>query len=193
MINKLEINQRNMNTTKKRTALSALLIAGVTLFSSFVLYVNDHHGHINFTAKNDKHAVEGSFEEWKVTSFSITGEDVTTVKANIEVETSSIKVENAKLNNHLKAPDFFDVEQFPKATIAIDGATKAGDKYTTTAKLTVKGKESDVALTFEVVSMSPFKVKGTGVFNRNNHGIGEPTGYYNLLPEVTIDFEAKLN
>ncbi len=151
-------------------------------------------GFINFETKNDMHSATGTFESWQVKDFSIEGDKIETVKATIEVETSSIKVENAKLNNHLKAEDFLFVEKFPKATITIDGAKSDGEgKYLTTATIDLKGIQKDIDLSFEVVSKSPLKVKGQGVLNRNNHNIGEPDGHYGLIPEVTITFEATLN
>lgn len=173
----------------------ALFMAAVTVIglSSFKPK-GKTEGFINFSTKNDKHPVSGSFEKWRINNFSIEKNKIETVEATIEVETSSIKVESQKLNDHLKAEDFLSVVAFPNATITVDGAKlEAEGKYSTIATIDLKGISDKIELSFEVVSKKPLKIKGTGVLNRNNHNVGQPNGHYGLIPEVTITFETTLN
>lgn len=47
---------------------------------------------------------------------------------------------NAKLVGHLKSPDFFSTEEFPKASLVITGVEKTGaNTYTVAANITIKG------------------------------------------------------
>lgn len=172
----------------------ALLLAATTIFLTSFKPFGQAEGFINFSTKNDKHPVSGSFEKWSVKDFSMTGDNVESVKATIVVLTSTVKVENQKLNDHLKASDFLSVEKFPQAIIKVDGAKFDGEgKYLTTVKIELKGISKEIDLNFEVVTTNPLKIKGSGILNRNNHNVGEPGGHYNLIPEITITFEATLN
>ena len=48
--------------------------------------------------------------------------------------------DNAKLVNHLKSDDFFDVDKFPEASLEIKSVnSKGGGKYDVTADLSIRG------------------------------------------------------
>ena len=62
--------------------------------------------------------------------------DMTSIN-NTDIESEEYR---AKLNGHLKNKDFFNVEQFPLATIIITKAVKGdGNSYKILADLTIKG------------------------------------------------------
>lgn len=75
--------------------------------------------------------------------------DVTksTVEASIDV--SGIDTREPKRDEHLKAPDFFDVAKFPTITFKSKSAAKAGDKFTVTGDLTMRGVTKEVVLEVE--------------------------------------------
>ena len=67
------------------------------------------------------------------------------VEANIQV--SSIDTENAKRDDHLKSPDFFDVEQFPNILFKSRTVNKLGtDEYEVIGDLTIKGITKTITL-----------------------------------------------
>lgn len=170
--------------------LTVLAIAAVSL-SSFVL-LDKPPGKISFSTKNDKHGVTGEFKKWKVTEYKLPGNKIEKVKTTIEVDITSISTGMEKLDAHLLQEEFFDATNHPKMIIKINGAKKAGKKYTTNAKLTMKGKEEEIPFEFEVIQKSPLKIKGTGVYKRALHGIGKAEGYYGLIPEVNFNVEATM-
>lgn len=58
---------------------------------------------------------------------------------------------NAKLVNHLKNEDFFNVEKYPTARFIISSATPTGDgKYDVAGKLTIKGITHDIKFPAQV-------------------------------------------
>jgi polyisoprenoid-binding protein YceI len=72
--------------------------------------------------------------------------------ANVEIETASLITPIDKLTGHLRSPDFFDVEQFPKATFKatkFEATDAAAGKYKVTGELTIR--ENKKSITFPAV------------------------------------------
>jgi len=96
-------------------------------------------------------------------------------KITIEVDTSSVKTDDAKLDGHLKSADFFDVEKYPKATFTstnIKTGGEGGATHTVTGELDLHGVKK--VLTFPVtIAIAPDSVTGTSEFaiNRKDFSI----------------------
>lgn len=179
------------STNLSRSVKGLLLAAIVVTASAFAPKGDKAPGKISFTTKNDKHSVTGEFKKWEIKSFEMKNK-VEDVKATIEVDITSVSTGMTKLDGHLQAEEFFNTSKHPKMTITIDGAKKEGKKYTTTAKVAMKGMSKEVPFTFEVLSKKPLKIKGEGTYMRASHGIGKAEGYYGLIPEVTFNVEATM-
>ncbi|HEX2671295.1 MAG TPA: YceI family protein, partial [Polyangiaceae bacterium] len=67
---------------------------------------------------------DGSFKAFRGT-INVVGGDATKSNVNAEIDIASLSIEPAKLAGHLKTPDFFDAEKFPKAKFS-STAIKAG-------------------------------------------------------------------
>jgi polyisoprenoid-binding protein YceI len=71
-----------------------------------------------------------------------------TVEATIDV--ASIDTGNAKRDDHLRSPDFFDVAKYPTITFKSRKVTPAGDKkWKVTGDLTMHGVTKEVTLDVE--------------------------------------------
>ena len=119
--------------------------------------------------------VRGTF-----TTFSgavVVGEDGTpSVTAEIAVD--SVNTGNEQRDAHLKAADFFDVEQFPTATFASTGVRESGDTYVLDGVFTLKGNAKPVSLDLEFNGTNPGMGHGevagftaSVVLNRKDFGI----------------------
>lgn len=132
---------------------------------------------------------DGSFE--KFTGWvELAGGKVEGGKLAVEVDMASVKSDDEKLTGHLKAPDFFDVARYPKATFESTEIKKGGDKgatHTITGNLDFHGvkksitfpatiKESDK----EVVAESEF------VINRKDFGITYAGQADNLIRDEVV-------
>lgn len=59
---------------------------------------------------------------------------------DISIDTESVDTNNAKLDGHLKSPDFFNVVEFPTMTFKSTSAKKVGDeKYEVIGEITIHG------------------------------------------------------
>lgn len=120
---------------------------------------------------------EGKFEKISG-SISLAGGKVEGGKITVEVDTSSVKTDAEKLDEHLKSPDFFDVAKFPKATFTSTEIKAGGDKgatHTITGELELHGVKK--TLTFPAtITEGPDDISGTAEFviNRKDFGIVYP-------------------
>jgi len=99
-----------------------------------------------------------------------------TIEATIK--TASINTTHQKRDSHLRAPDFFDVEQFPTITFKMKTYQTAGDRYTAVGDLTLRGVTREITLsgTFNGVSKDPWGntragFAATGKINRKDFGM----------------------
>jgi polyisoprenoid-binding protein YceI len=68
-------------------------------------------------------------------------------KVNVTIDANSIDTDVAKLDEHLKSPDFFDTAKYPKITFKSTGAKQTGSKsLQISGDLTIKGKTLPVVL-----------------------------------------------
>lgn len=89
--------------------------------------------------------------------------------ARFEFDMRTIKQEDAKLAEHLRGTDFFDVAQYPTAVFVLremKGNTAAG-------QLTLKGTTKPVQfpLTLERLPNGQLRIKGTATVDRTQFGI----------------------
>ena len=93
--------------------------------------------------------------EISLNSGVLTFEDQQLTGGNFEMDMTSINVTDlegeykGKLEGHLKASDFFDVETFPKASFKITNVEGKGSNVKVTGDLTIKGITK--ATTFDMV------------------------------------------
>lgn len=69
-----------------------------------------------------------------------------TLKIDVTLDTDSLFSDNEKLTGHLKSPDFFNVEKFPKATFQSTGVAKSaqGDTWDVTGTLELIGARKTI-------------------------------------------------
>ncbi len=116
-------------------------VASITTDNSKIEFIGTHVG-----AKPDPRL--GGFE--KISGKADVDVATKTLKAvSIEIDTKSIWTALPPLTNHLKSPDFFDVNEHPSATFKsteIKAMDAAEDKYTVTGDLTLHGVTKSLSL-----------------------------------------------
>jgi polyisoprenoid-binding protein YceI len=89
--------------------------------------------------------------------------------ANVDIETKSLITPIGRLTSHLQSPDFFDVEQFPKASFKLtkfEATDAPAGKYKVTGDLTIRDVKKPISFPAVVkvtdkgaVLASQFKLK----------------------------------
>jgi polyisoprenoid-binding protein YceI len=139
--------------------------------------------------------VRGTFESF---NGAITIADDGTPSVTAEIAVASLHSGNEQRDAHVKAPDFFDVEQYPTATFVSTGVRPNGEKYLVDGEFTLKGVTKPVSLDLEFNGVSPGMGHGevagfeaSIVLNRNDFGVGAeiPSGMVGEKVTITIEIE----
>lgn len=106
------------------------------------------HSELTFKVKHMMIAnVKGEFKNF---SIEVGGDDIFKSAINVTVDTTSINTNNEQRDGHLKAPDFFDVENHKAITFKSISLQKTdGDEYELKGNLTIKEVSKEIALAVE--------------------------------------------
>ncbi len=145
-------------------------------------------GTISFAAANERYSANGTFKKWDFTKVDMNKKDITSLKATINIDLTSIWEKSPKLTDHLKADDYFGVAKYTTATLDIVNVKDKGDgMYTAEMSLSMRGKTQKMKSDFTVTNQNPLTVKGMAKVDRSIFGIGvENTSVPNEI-EVTYD------
>jgi polyisoprenoid-binding protein YceI len=117
--------------------------------------VDPTHSRLGFAAKHAMVAtVRGAFKVYSG-EVHLDEEHPENSWAKVEIDVASVDTGNADRDGHLRTPDFFDVERFPKITFASTKVEKLDDDvYTLIGDLTINDKTNPVAVEFELTGTS---------------------------------------
>lgn len=125
----------------------------------------------------------GSFEKLSGTAMV----DQTLMSVQVDIDTTSLTTEIEKLTNHLKSPDFFDVNRFPKASFE---STKILDKEDGTVEitgdLTLLGKTNSVTFPATVSTDGDLKLEAKFKIDRTKWGMDFGTDNVEKMVDMTI-------
>jgi polyisoprenoid-binding protein YceI len=120
---------------------------------------------------------EGSFKTFKGT-IQLADNDPTKSSVKVEIDTASLSVDPEKLAGHLKTPDFFDVEKFPKATFESTGVKPGGENgatHTVSGNLTLHGVTKSITFPAKIhVNGDSVDIDSEFAINRKDFGIVYP-------------------
>lgn len=117
-------------------------------------------------------------------------------KITVEIDLSTVKTEEEKLDAHLKSKDFFDVEKYPKAVFTSTAITVDGDRggtHTITGDLDLHGVKKSIVFPAKI-QVTPDGVTGTAELsiNRKDFKIEYPGMANDLIrDEVVIKLSMK--
>lgn len=158
------------NTTSPSTTTIADLTAGTWA-------IDPGHSHVGFSVRHlAVSKVRGNFTSFAGTVTIATDPLASSVEATIDV--GSIDTRDEGRDNHLRASDFFAVEEFPTLTFRSTGVRAVGDDYVVTGDLTLRGvtRSVELALEFHGVGADPWGGTRAGFtaetkINRKDFGV----------------------
>lgn len=112
--------------------------------------IDASHSEIAFTVKHLMITnVKGVFKDFKGT-VETTPFGYATALVNAVITPGSINTGSDDRDNHLRSPDFFDVDNFSEMTFKSEGMKQVeGDQYLMTGDLTIKGVSKTITLNVE--------------------------------------------
>jgi len=139
------------------------------------LPINPENSKIEFTGSKVTGSHEGGFKKFSGT-IDLVGEKPESSSVNVDIETASIYANVDQLTQHLKTPDFFDVEKFPKATFTSTkiepNAAGGADSYNVTGDFDLHGVKKSITFPATIkVDPDDVEVKSEFSINRKDFGI----------------------
>lgn len=118
-------------------AAASLLISNIGLAGAWVF--DDAHSAADFSIRHMMISnVKGQIGGLKGT-IDIDDKDLSKSKVDVSLDVTTIDTRNGKRDEHLKSPDFFDVQKFPQMRFVGKKIEKAGKGLKVTGDLTMKG------------------------------------------------------
>jgi polyisoprenoid-binding protein YceI len=107
------------------------------------------HSEIAFSARHLMISrIRGRFTRYDVTV--VTNEDPLESSVSATIELASVDTGNEMRDNHLRSPDYLDVENFPMMSYRSTGIRRAGEGWLVDGALTLHGTTRQVGLAVEV-------------------------------------------
>ena len=114
------------------------------------------------------------------------------------IDSKSIDTNSAERDEHLRGPDFFDTEQFPKIQFQTTGFEKVGSEYRVKGNLKMLGQTKPIELAVRMVGAGkgPFGNDRAGFFTkftikRSEFGMDKMLGSIGDKISITFSFEGK--
>lgn len=167
--------------------------------------VDNTHTSVNFSVRHMMISnVRGDFSGIEAT---IEGDphDLTTGKINFKIDVNTINTNNEDRDNHLRSPDFFEVEKYPHITFVSSEAVKTKeDEYELTGDLTIRDitKKHTFKVTRSGSAVNPWGVEVVGFeaetkISRKEFGLTWnqtlETGGVLVGDEIKINVEIEVN
>lgn len=158
------------------TAVPALVAALVLplAVSAAVLKTDVAHSKVSATFKQMNVPVEAQFKKFSAT-IDYDAAKPEAAKATVQIDTASLDVGDAQMNDEVAKKDWFNSAQYPKATFTSTSIKPAGaGKLAVAGKLTIKGRTADVTFPLSVKTEGAKQVfEGQLPIKRLSYAIGE--------------------
>jgi polyisoprenoid-binding protein YceI len=171
-----------------------VLLVGSSAFAAFTpLELDRVHSKVGFTAATILFDVDGQFREFVV---NVEGDPSKpeTVKVEANIDVASIDTGNAKRDDHLKSPDFFDAAKHPKIRFTSINVKSKGSELIVKGNLTMHGTTKLVSIPFKVAKgkngagVDTTTYKGKLTIDRNDFGIGTDS----VAAKISLEDEVQI-
>jgi polyisoprenoid-binding protein YceI len=160
--------------TSEPSNVSAANSAKTLTAAAVSLPITPDNSKIEFTGSKVTGSHEGGFTKFSGT-IDLINEKPEDSKVSVDIETASIFANVDAVTNHLKTPDFFDVEKFPRATFTstkIVPDASAADAYTITGDFDLHGVKKSITFPAIIkVNADEVMVNSEFTINRKDYGI----------------------
>ncbi len=178
---------------------TAILLAGQALADMYS--IDKVHSSVGFSIRHLVGRTSGRFNDFSgALQYDPKQPAKTTIEATIQV--TSIDTDNEKRDNHLRSPEFFEVDKYPTMSFKSTGAEKKGDRLLITGDFTMHGVTRSITLPVEVLGTGTHPRSGAPlagfetliILKRSDYGVTnytDPAGVLGDEVKVNLTIEAQ--
>lgn len=157
-------------------------------------------GWIRFVGHNIFGSAHGVFHVWRVVEHAVDLADPTASHAVVEVTLASVDTKTKGRDDHLRTPDFFDVEKHPVAVVRghsprpLPAGASGRPRYAVKLDVDLHGVKKTLDGEVEIVGTDPVVVEGGFTILRTAFGVGEAPSRWNptsIDDEVPVRFRIR--
>jgi polyisoprenoid-binding protein YceI len=134
---------------------------------------------IEFVGSKPQGKHDGGFKKFSGVA-EVTPDGKGLSKVTVDIDATSIWTDTGKLTNHLKSPDFFEVQRYPKAKFVSTKITtggKGGATHTITGNLTLHGETKEITVPATIrVTAKNLSIEGGFTLDRTQFGMNYGRG-----------------
>ena len=133
-------------------ALIAVIFLAAGLWAQ-TFQVDPVHSSVGVTIRHIVSNVKGRFTDFSGT-IVYDPKKIEKSSVTVSIKTATIDTDNQKRDDHLRSPDFFDVEKFPEITFQSAKVAKKGNKFILHGILVMHGIEKKVSIPFGILGVA---------------------------------------
>jgi polyisoprenoid-binding protein YceI len=160
-------------------ALSLLALVSPTraLDQSPTRALDQSPGTIRFTGYSIFGAARGEFRSWKITHAVIDDRHPERSKVSLEIDMASLETRSWMRDMHLKSAHFFDVENYPTASVTLDQVElKDPRHFIAHVEIDVHGQSKTFPMWFKIADRSTRRITGEVTLRRSDFAVGPSSG-----------------
>ena len=164
-----------------------LCLAAIIGFSAFTAVksykIDTSKAKVTFNIVNMGLTVEGAFDGARGAVY-FDENNLAGSRIEASVDASTINTGIGMRDDHLREPDYFDVEKYPRISFQSTSIERSGNGYKATGKFTIRDVTKTVTVPF---TFSNGTFKGDFSIKRTDYGVGESS--WVMKDKVKIFFE----
>jgi polyisoprenoid-binding protein YceI len=161
-------------------------------------------GTLEFVGKNLIMKAKGTFHDWRVVESSVDLDAIGDAFAVVEVQLASLDTGIEGRDDHLRNPDFFEVDTYPVAMVRLHSPQPISDESDETEEqprfavqfdVNLHGVEKTLEGQIVLISTNPLVFEGELVIDRMEFGVGPKPGFWSpMVPkaEIPVRFHVEL-
>ncbi|MEQ9366622.1 MAG: YceI family protein [Leptospirales bacterium] len=181
-----QTSKRNFGSGVARFALIAALCAvAIPASAAGEWKLDESTSAVTFTADSRLGAVDGVFHKWSMDA--TVPADLAKGAGKFVVDVASIDTQNRRRDDHLRNPDFFEVEKYPQAVFTIQSVTAEESSVKVLGTMKIKNVERTETLSFRrVESADRLELNGRIIIDRTKYGITYDSIFNPIENEVIL-------
>ena len=158
-------------------------------------------GTLEFIGKNAIMKARGTFHDWRVVESSVDMDAISDAFVLIEVQLASVDTGIERRDDHLRDPDFFEIDTYPVAMVRVHSPRLIEDEASKQPRFAVRfdvnlhGVDKTLDGEIVLVGTDPLVFDGSLTLDRMEFGVGPKPGFWSpMVPkaEIPVSFHVEL-